>query len=275
VVTAVKTLGNIPLKRVMLGDEYLEIVKHPRFGHGRGMNPCIDCRIMKIRRAGEYMKTIGASFLFTGEVLGQRPMSQHRQAIEIIDRESGYQGYILRPLSAGYFRPTIVEKEGLVDRNRLLGISGRSRKTQMSIAAAKGIRDYPCPSGGCLLTDKHFAERMKDYFSHCAKPTMRDIPLLKVGRHFRLSNGDKIIVGRNEKECKTLLNLAGSNDHLLVPYDFSGPSVILQGNDVQAAVDKLIYYTKRAIGPEDRLSHTHGRRTTLILATPTRGEIVG
>ncbi len=264
-VTAIKTLGNIPLKRIALGDEYLEIVRHPRFGHGRGMNPCIDCRIMKIRRAGEYMKAIGASFLFTGEVLGQRPMSQHSRAIEIIDRESGYRGYILRPLSAGHFKSTIVESEGLVDRDRLLGISGRSRKTQMSVAAAKGIRDYPCPSGGCLLTDKHFAEKMRDYFSHCAKPAMKDILLLKAGRHFRLSNGDKIIVARNEKECKTLADLAGSKDHLLVPYDFSGPSVILQGTSLQGAVDKLVHYTKRATGPENRLVHTHGRRTTMLI----------
>ncbi|MBW1997001.1 MAG: hypothetical protein JRJ29_03445 [Deltaproteobacteria bacterium] len=244
-ITAVRELGGIPLRRVALKDEYLEIVKNPRFGYGSGMNPCIDCRIEKIKRAGEYMKEIGAAFIFTGEVLGQRPMSQHRQALRLIDEASGLGGYILRPLSAQYLEPTIPEQEGIVDRQRLFAIRGRSRKSQMELAREKGIVDYPCPAGGCLLTDKNFADRMRDYFKYTEKPSIKDIPLLKVGRHFRLESGDKFIVARNQAECRTLRNLHRDEDHMLVPQDFPGPVVILQGHDIEAAARKLLHYTKR------------------------------
>jgi len=147
VLTAVRQLGDIPLKRIVLGDEYLEMVKSPKHGRGKGMNPCIDCRTMKIRKAVEYMREIGGSFLFTGEVLGQRPMSQHRRAIDIIDKESGVAGLILRPLSARLFAETVSEKEGWVDRESLLAISGRSRKPQIALASQKGINDFRCPAG--------------------------------------------------------------------------------------------------------------------------------
>lgn len=255
VVTAVRGLGNIPLKQVALKDEYLEMVRHPRHGYGSGMNPCIDCRIMKIKKAGEFMRKIGASFLFTGEVLGQRPMSQHRQAIDIIDRDSGLHGYILRPLSAALFEPTIPEVEGWVQRDRFLGISGRSRKPQMALAAEKGISDYPCPAGGCLLTDKNFAHKLSDYFRFQGKPTMRDIPLLRVGRHFRLENGDKIIVARDEEECKRLTNLCRETEHLFVPSDFTGPVVILQGESLKTALEKMLRYTKRSVNKSSCVDH--------------------
>jgi tRNA U34 2-thiouridine synthase MnmA/TrmU len=257
VVTAVRELGSIRLKRVALRDEYLELVRNPNHGYGRGMNPCIDCRILKIKKAGEYMRKIGASFLFTGEVLGQRPMSQHRRAIELIDKESGLRGHILRPLSAAHFEPTIPEQEGWVDRNRLLGISGRSRKIQISLAAEKGIRDYPCPAGGCLLTDKDFSDRMRDYLRFTEYPSIKDIPLLKVGRHFRLENGDKVIVARNNHECKMLKRLYRERDHLLSPMDFSGPAVILQGSLLDAAVEKMLKYTKRSVEKDSRISHLY------------------
>lgn len=211
VITAVKGLGGVNLKQVALRDEYLKMVQNPGHGYGSEMNPCIDCRIMKIHKAGQYMRKIGAAFLFTGEVLGQRPMSQRRAAIELIDRESGYPGYILRPLSARHFEPTVPEMKGWVDRSKLLAISGRSRKIQISLATEKGIRDYPCPAGGCLLTDKNFADRLRDYFDHTERPHMRDISLLKIGRHFRLVDGGKIIVARNQQECKMLKSFSGNN----------------------------------------------------------------
>jgi tRNA U34 2-thiouridine synthase MnmA/TrmU len=129
---------------------------------------------MKIKRAGEYMRKIDAAFLFTGEVLGQRPMSQHKYALDIIDRESGLKGYILRPLSAAKLEATIPEVNGLVDRSKLLGISGRSRKKQISLAAEKGIKDYSCPAGGCLLTYRYFTVKMRDYFAFTKQPTIRD-----------------------------------------------------------------------------------------------------
>ncbi len=266
VVTAVRQLGGITLKRMALGEEYLEIVRNPKHGYGSGMNPCIDCRSMKIQKAGEYMRQIGASFLFTGEVLGQRPMSQHRRAIEMIDRESRFQKYILRPLSAAHFEPTIPEQEGWVDRSKLLGISGRSRKTQISLAAEKGINDYPCPAGGCLLTDKYFAGRLRDYLKYTEHPSMRDIPLLKIGRHFRTENGDKIIVARNERECHMLKKLCDENDHLFDPADFSGPTVVLQGHSVEDAVEKLLYYTKRADSEEVDIVHSHRGSDEIVKA---------
>lgn len=270
VISAVKGLGNVPLRRVQLQDEYLEMVRKPKFGYGSGMNPCIDCRIMKVQKAGEYMREIGASFLFTGEVLGQRPMSQHKRAMDIIDRESGLQGYILRPLSAAHLEATLPDQEGWVDRRRLLGIRGRSRKTQISLAAEKGIRDYPCPAGGCLLTDKHFSDNMRDYFLFAKRPSMKDIPLLKSGRHFRLESGDKVIVARDAQECKMLQNLCTESDHLLVPLDFSGPAVILQGSSLETAVEKMLQYTKRSFQENARITHWYkGKEKILSL-----GEIV-
>ncbi len=257
VVTAVKELGGIALKRIALKDEYLKMVRNPKHGYGSGMNPCIDCRIMKIEKAGEYMRKIGASFLFTGEVLGQRPMSQHRKAIEVIDRGSGLGGYILRPLSAAHFEPTIPEQAGWVDRSRLMGISGRSRKIQMALAAEKDIKDYPCPAGGCLLTDKNFADKMKDYFAFSTHPSIGDIPLLKVGRHFRLETGDKVIVARDKQEGRMLKNLCHRSDHLLVPLDFSGPVVILQGTAIRTAIERMLNYTKRFVYETARITHQY------------------
>lgn len=275
VVTAVKELGDIELKRVAMKDEYLEMVRNPKHGYGKGINPCIDCRIMKIRKAGEYMKRISASFLFTGEVLGQRPMSQHRRAIDIIDLESGLKGYIVRPLSAAHFRPTIPEEKGWVDRDRFLSISGRSRKIQISLAAEKGIKDYPCPAGGCLLTDRNFSNRMRDYLRFTESPSIRDIPLLKAGRHFRLEGGDKVIVARNERECRMLKNLSRKNDHLLVPIDFAGPAVILQGSSLRAAVEKMLQYTKRSVREGACLEHRHGEEKRIVSIDEILPELPG
>lgn len=264
VVTAVRELGGIALKQVALRNEYLEMVQNPKHGYGSGMNPCIDCRIMKIKKAGEYMRRIGASFLFTGEVLGQRPMSQHRNALNVIDRESGFQGYILRPLSAMHFEPTIPEKEGWIDKSKLMGISGRSRKIQISLAGEKGIRDYPCPAGGCLLTDKSFSDRIRDYFTFIERPSIKDISLLKVGRHFRLDSGDKVIVARNENESKMLKNLCRESNHLLFPFDFKGPTVILQGTSLEAAVKKMLRYINRPVQTTSRLTHMYMGKNKIL-----------
>jgi hypothetical protein len=247
VVTAVRQLGNIPLKRIALGDEYLAMVREPRHGYGRGMNPCIDCRIMKIRKAAEYMREVGASFLFTGEVLGQRPMSQHRRALDLIDKESGIAGLILRPLSAQHLPPTVPETSGWVDRAKLLAISGKSRKPQIALATEKGINDYRCPAGGCLLTDPHFTERLRDYFAHTPQPSSADMPLLKFGRHFRLPDGDMIIVARDAGEGEQLLRHGQAADTLLMPGNFSGPVVLLQGTGCHEAVTRLLQYTTRTL----------------------------
>ncbi len=265
VVTAVRGLGGVNLKQVALRDDYLEMVQNPKHGYGSAMNPCIDCRIMKIKKAGQYMRKIDAAFLFTGEVLGQRPMSQRRAALEVIDQESGYSGFILRPLSARHFEPTIPEIKGWVDRNKLLAISGRSRKTQISLASEKGIQDYPCPAGGCLLTDKNFGDKMRDYFDHTEKPHIRDISLLKIGRHFRLADGDKVVVARNQQECKMLENLSSNDYHLLIPINFTGPNVLLQGNALESAVLKMLHYTTRVVPDTVRIKHQHQGTETVII----------
>jgi tRNA-specific 2-thiouridylase len=198
---------NIPLKRVYGAEDYLEIVKNPKHGYGKNMNPCIDCRIFLFKKAKKLMEEIGADFIFTGEVLGERPMSQRLFTMRLIERESDLKGKVLRPLCAKLLEPTRVEKEGIVDREKLLSIQGRSRKPQMALAQSYQIEDYPCPAGGCLLTDKNFSLRLKESLKH-GEDSMRNIFLLKIGRHFRLPTKAKVIAGRNQKENEVLLSLS-------------------------------------------------------------------
>lgn len=256
VITAVRQLGDIPLRRTRLGDEYLAMVRNPRYGYGRGMNPCIDCRIMKIRKAAEYMEAIDGSFLFTGEVLGQRPMSQHKQAMEIIDKGSGVEGLILRPLSAAQLKPTLPEREGWVDREKLLGFSGKTRRPQIALADRMGITDYPCPGGGCRLTDKNFAEKLREYFAHTNEPCLADMPLLRFGRHVRLDNGAKLVLARNESEGQTLKRLARADDHLYLP-TFSGPIALLRGERSDEVLPWILKFTKKLPAGEAECLRVH------------------
>lgn len=226
---AVSQLG-IDLRVENATDEFLRIVEKPKHGHGSGMNPCIDCRIMMFRRAKAYMDEIGASFAITGEVLGQRPMSQRMDAMRLIERESGLQGLIVRPLSAALLEPTIPEKEGWIDRAKLPAIQGRSRKEQISMAAVFGIHDYPCAAGGCLLTDKVFAARIRDLLDHDGRLDPADVALLKVGRHFRVSEGAKAIVGRDELENNQLETFVREGDIVLSTSDLPGALTLLRGS---------------------------------------------
>jgi tRNA-specific 2-thiouridylase len=197
----------IPLKRIYGGQDYLEVVKNPKHGYGRNMNPCLDCRIYLFKKAKQLMEEVGADFIFTGDVLGERPMSQRLSAMKLIEKESSLKGKVLRPLSAQLLEPTLVEKDGTVDREKLLPIQGRSRKPQIALAKSYQIEDYPCPAGGCLLTDKNFASRLAESFEH-GEDSLRNISLLKIGRHFRLFTKAKVIAGRNKKENETLLSLS-------------------------------------------------------------------
>jgi tRNA U34 2-thiouridine synthase MnmA/TrmU len=226
----------VALKVFEKGEDYLLIVRHPRHGWGAGMNPCIDCRIFMLRKAKAYMEEIGAAFLFTGEVLGQRPMSQHRQALELIEREAGLEGQIVRPLSAQLFQPTEAERNGWIDRTRLLALSGRNRKPQIALAAELGVTDYPCPAGGCLLTDAHFAAKLRDLFAHQENVTLADIRLLKLGRHFRVY-GNRIVCGRNAAENEALRRLRLPADAELETADVVGPTVLLRGAIDDAALE--------------------------------------
>jgi tRNA-uridine 2-sulfurtransferase len=219
----------IPIQVISKGMDYIKMVRNAPHGYGKGMNPCIDCRIYMLKKVKELMSPEGASFIVTGEVLGQRPMSQHRQAIRMIEKESGLEGLILRPLSAQYFTSTVPEQEGLVDRQRLLAISGRSRKPQIELAETLGVRDYPCPAGGCLLTDKVIAARLRDLFTHNDDFDMADIHLLKVGRHFRFDPGLKVVIGRNKTENEQIGYFARCGQAVFSPSDFRGPTALACG----------------------------------------------
>lgn len=226
-VAAATKLG-IHFMILQLNEQYLEMIKKPKYGYGTALNPCVDCRIHMFSRAREYMTAIGADFVFTGEVLGQRPMSQMRHSMGIIEKETGLQGRLLRPLCAQLLDPTTPEKEGLIDRNELLAISGRSRKEQMALAQEHEITDYLPPAGGCLLTDDNFARRMQDTLDHGYR-NFRETIGLKWGRHFRISNEFKAIVGRDESENESLRQFAHCDDYIFELEDENGPTVILKG----------------------------------------------
>ncbi|HXV65730.1 MAG TPA: tRNA (5-methylaminomethyl-2-thiouridylate)-methyltransferase [Nitrosopumilaceae archaeon] len=238
------TLG-VNLKTVYLGDEYIEMLKNPKHGFGSGMNPCIDCRAMMFKAAKKHMEDIGAEFVISGEVLGQRPMSQHGPALRTIEKESDLKGKIVRPLSAGLLAKTDPEINGLIKRENLGMISGRSRKGQLQLAKEYGIEDPPNAGGGCLLTDPAFSIRAKDLFSHIETPTTNDIDLLKIGRHFRLDQTTKLVVGRNHNENEMIKSLALPNDVLFEVRDHVGPVSILRGKNSDDYTDFAAQITIR------------------------------
>jgi tRNA-uridine 2-sulfurtransferase len=220
---------DIKLKTVYLGKEYLTMLKNPKHGYGSGMNPCIDCREMMYYEAKKHMEKIDADFLITGEVLHQRPMSQNSNALSIIEKETGMEGKVLRPLSAQILPKTEPEKKGLVDRSLLGSIQGRSRKGQLHLASKFGIADPPNSAGGCLLTDPQFSKRIRDLMKYSiSEPSINDVELLKLGRHFRFNNYSKLIVGRNHGENELLLSLALNTDYLIQTIDIPGPMAILR-----------------------------------------------
>lgn len=235
---AVAAEMGIPIRTVPKGEEYLEIVKSPRHGRGSAMNPCVDCRIFTLRKAKAYMEEIGASFLVTGEVVGQRPMSQRDDALRGIENHSGCAGIVLRPLSAQHLPPTLPEREGWVDREKLLAIAGRSRKEQIRLAGELGIGDYPCPAGGCMLTDRTFSVKVRDLVRHSPSFGMHDARLLTVGRHFRV-RGIKAIVAKSEEENRRLEALCRGKDTVFVSHSHPGPSVALLGGGEEDRLDLL------------------------------------
>lgn len=218
----------IPIKVMNKGLAYVDIIRNPKYGYGQGINPCVDCRIYMLKMAKSYMEEIGADFLFTGEVLGQRPMSQRLDAFKSVEEDTGLEGRILRPLCAHSLEPTIPEREGLVDRERLLNMVGRSRRQQMDLAEELDINDYPCPSGGCLLTDKIFSKKVRDLIDHKSDVSMSDLLSLKSGRHFR-RDGVKVIVGKDAADNEALKRISQPEDTVLEPVDFSGPVVVVKG----------------------------------------------
>lgn len=262
-VRAAETLG----ARLQIIDAYsadLQIVQHPKHGRGKRMNPCIDCRIWVLEQAKALMEHEGAAFVFTGEVLGQRPMSQRRPVMDMIERESGLTDILVRPLSAKCLAPTKPEREGVLDRQGLLGIAGRSRKVQIALAAEFGITDYPSPAGGCLLTDPGFAMRLRELMDHQA-PTPNDIDLLKVGRRFRLADGTLIVMGRHYDDNLRLERLFQGGDVRIEAAEIPGPTTLVRGQptpeDIAFAAALTLRYTKCAPG-----------RLWPVVVTPVGGE---
>jgi len=220
----------IELKYINTSLDFLEIVKNPPHGYGSNINPCVDCRILMLKKAKELMQQIGALFIITGEVMGQRPMSQKRPTLRLIEKEAGLVGFIVRPLSAKVLEPTEPEKLGWVDRNKLLSISGRGRKDQIALAKEFSVYDYPCPAGGCLLTNEGYANKVRDLIKH-DELRLENIALLKMGRHFRIDSQSKLIVGRDEKENQRLLDIAQEGDTVFEPIEeIRGPVALGKGS---------------------------------------------
>jgi tRNA-specific 2-thiouridylase len=222
---AAEKLG-IELVTLPIDAEFIAMVKQPKHGRGKNMNPCIDCHTLMIRTAWAYGQTRGADFIITGEVLGQRPMSQNRNALNTVAKESGVGDRLLRPMSAKLLDVTAPEREGLVDRERLLDIEGRQRTRQMALAEEYGIKDYPTPAGGCLLTEKVFSKRLAEAFDH-GEDSLEIIELLSLGRHFRLPSGARLVVGRDEPENDELLKRKPVGAVVIDAGDLPGPVGLL------------------------------------------------
>lgn len=222
----------IRLEVIDFSKEHFEMVKNPRHGWGKNINPCIDCHSMMMKYSGELLERFNADFIITGEVLNQRPMSQNRSALDIVKKQSGFSEKILRPLCAKNLKETQMEIDGLVDRDKLLDISGRSRKTQMELAEKLGIKDYPSPAGGCKLTEPGYAVRLKEILDRKKEVTEKDIQFLKYGRHFISENNVKIIVSRTAEEGEQIKVLLNNKDIMFLVSKFRGAMVIIpDGNE--------------------------------------------
>lgn len=223
---AAAALG-IKLHVIDFTDDEIALIEDPPHGFGGAMNPCIDCHARMIARAGELMVQLGYDFVATGEVLNQRPMSQNRQSLGVVEKCSGLKGRLVRPLCAQLLEPTIPEQEGLLDRSRLLGLSGRRREPQMELAKQFGLVDYPSPAGGCKLTEQGFGRRLKDLKDHEGLRERRLVELLNVARRFRLPDGTGVILGRDARENRMLQDVRTPSDTLLAPITVPGPTALL------------------------------------------------
>jgi len=233
-----KSLPDIGIKLLEfdLGADFLSLIKNPRYGFGSNMNPCIDCKILMFTKAKELLPELKASFIVTGEVLGQRPMSQNKQALRLIKQRSGLDDLLLRPLSAQFFPPSLAETEGWVKREELLNFNGRMRTPQMQLAKKLGISGYANPAGGCLLTDPCFSKRLEELLRH-KELDLDNLALLKVGRHFRIEKNSRLVVGRDEGENRLLMRLAKTGDYLFSPQkNLAGPTALFRGSITQELI---------------------------------------
>jgi len=233
------------VKLMHLGQKFVDIVEKPKYGRGKNMNVCVDCRILMLSEAKEFMELINADFVVTGEVMGQRPMSQVKDKLFLTVKESGLKGKLLRPLSAKLLPPTEMELSGMVDREQLEGISGRGRLRQMELAKEFGLQDYPSPASGCLLTDVGYSNRLRDLLAHTERLSFDDLNLLRVGRHFRLDAQTKLIIGRNENDNKLLDFHRKDYHYRLEAPDCGSPVTLLIGNPSEENLTKAASLTAR------------------------------
>jgi tRNA U34 2-thiouridine synthase MnmA/TrmU len=268
---AAEQLG-VPLLVHDISETHLAMVKHPQYGYGKNMNPCIDCHAMMFRLAGEIMISEGFDFLFSGEVLGQRPMSQNLSALRAVANHSRHPDRILRPLSARLLAVTPMEEQGLVDREQLLDIQGRSRRRQELLAREWGLVDYPSSGGGCLLTEKHFSDRLRDLFAYQPDCAVSDVELLKIGRQFRISARAKLALGRNEEDNAALLAAVRNEDVILRTPGLAGPVGVLSGTpeiaDLQLAGGIVASYSKGKEWAQVEVLASQGDSEQRLLVAP-------
>jgi len=262
-----KELG-LPLQEIDMSEDFLALLRHPRHGFGAGLNPCIDCHALMLKKAGEIMRAEKFDLVATGEVLGERPMSQNKQALAIVEKDSGLAGYLLRPLSAKLLEPTLAEQQGLVDRNKLLDISGRRREKQIVLAKQYGIKKYPSPGGGCALTQEGFAGRLKELMKYKPDFGVDDARLVGVGRHFWLTLRQaqgilperseaelkaviQIVLGRDQEENEFLKSQTKTDDVFIIPINFPGPEALIRGQNIseksiERAKDLIVEFAPKA-----------------------------
>ncbi len=255
---------SIPLCVIDISTKFLELLAAPAHGYGKNFNPCIDCKLLMVRSAKTYAAKWGASFIVTGEVLGQRPFSQRRDTMRIIERDSETTGILLRPLSAKLLTETIPEREGLVDRTKLFDFSGRGRKPQLRLAAELGIANFPTPAGGCLLTDPAYARRIKTLYANEQRPDTRDVEILKYGRFYHFPPASFLVIGRNKSENQQLLQLVSTKSIIMRLGEIPGPiGILINGSKDQmpAAASLLIRHSKARNKPNVLISWKQGNRS--------------
>lgn len=265
------------VKLCEISDRFVEVLKNPKFGYGKNMNPCIDCRILMLKEASKFMDKEGADFIIAGEVLGQRPMSQRKDILYLIDKEAGVKDYVLRPLSAKLLKVTAPEAKGIINRDMLYDFRGRSRKPQIALAKEFGLTDYPAPAGGCLLTEPNFAHRLRELLTHTTDPDFEDLNLLKIGRHFRFSPSCKIIVGRNKAENEKIWSLS-KKGCLLKVEGYGSPITLVVGEITDEALwvaaSICARYSDAKKLPEVAVTVTKGDNSFRLRVSPVGNEIL-
>ncbi|OGQ98880.1 MAG: thiamine biosynthesis protein [Deltaproteobacteria bacterium RIFOXYD12_FULL_55_16] len=262
-----------------VSEAFFTMLRNPAHGYGKNFNPCVDCKILLLKEAKRLLPEFSASFLITGEVLGQRPMSQRRDTLRVIERDSGCTGILLRPLCAKTQEPTLAEREGLVDRERLLAFNGRGRQPQIQLAKSFGITDYPPPAGGCVLTEREQAKRIAWYYARYPKVRLNDIRRLLFGRHFQLPHGGWLVLGRDEAENARLEALHDPADFLVYMPEWFGPMGVLHAaghaDDFAAAAGLVVRFGKKMTGASARAEvlFTSGEEERRLLAEPLADEI--